>query len=263
LQEIDYIVPTWNSDKTLRITLQSIRKYGYPGRILIVDRGSTDNTLSIANDFGCIIISCDKPLGAARREGAKCATSQMIAFVDSDVEITAEWKDILTFVHEKCLEDIGIVGACYSGRMQKVKSWPIILEVGNGPFGCTVTRRDLVLECEEMDRYSSAEDGIFGRFLAAKKMKWCILPVPVIHHHELTDISEYSRWRWLGAGLRIKDGFKLSYIKSIMGGAIVGVRVKNLELDYFENFKVRWNYLMGYMSPKKYYEIDRNKQSKY
>jgi len=48
------IVPVWNEEKTLRGTLQSLLALNYPKdklEILVIDDGSTDNTLSIANEF--------------------------------------------------------------------------------------------------------------------------------------------------------------------------------------------------------------------
>lgn len=48
------IVPVWNEEKTLRATIESLLGLNYPKdklEILIVDDGSTDNTLSIAREF--------------------------------------------------------------------------------------------------------------------------------------------------------------------------------------------------------------------
>lgn len=48
------IVPVWNEEKTLRGTLESLLALNYPKdklEILVVDDGSTDNTLSIARSF--------------------------------------------------------------------------------------------------------------------------------------------------------------------------------------------------------------------
>lgn len=48
------IVPVWNEERTLRGTLQSLLSLNYPKdklEILVVDDGSTDNTLSIAKEF--------------------------------------------------------------------------------------------------------------------------------------------------------------------------------------------------------------------
>lgn len=48
------IVPVWNEEKTLRATIESLLALNYPKdklEILVVDDGSTDNTLSIAREF--------------------------------------------------------------------------------------------------------------------------------------------------------------------------------------------------------------------
>lgn len=48
------IVPVWNEEKTLRGTLESLLALDYPKEkleILVIDDGSTDSTLSIANEF--------------------------------------------------------------------------------------------------------------------------------------------------------------------------------------------------------------------
>lgn len=49
LPDVDVIMPTFNSSKTLEECLLSIRKQDYSGRIIItiIDGGSTDNTLDI------------------------------------------------------------------------------------------------------------------------------------------------------------------------------------------------------------------------
>ena len=81
--KIDYIVLTWNSEKTVAKTLKSIQKYGKPSEIIVVDRFSKDNTLKIARNFGCFIVQTNEPLGSARFIGAKKAETSLIAYVDS------------------------------------------------------------------------------------------------------------------------------------------------------------------------------------
>ncbi len=261
INKVDYIIPTWNSGATLSLTLESIRKHGNPNQIIIVDRGSTDGTLRIAEDFGCKVVEFNGHLGAGRRLGARSAVTELIAFVDSDVELNERWQEVLRCASDGDYEDAGIIGAYYAGSCRENSKWPLVFNGGNGPFGCTITRADWVEECEEMDKYSSAEDGAYARFLSSKGLKWYMLDVPLTHNHDLAGISVYKRWKWLGAGLRIRDGFRLVHIKSIMGGAIFGIKIKNLDMDYFENFKVRANYFIGYMMPKRYYEIDRSRKN--
>ena len=52
-RSVSIIVPTYNSAKTLRKCLESIKKQSHQDHeIIIVDNESTDNTLKIAEDFG-------------------------------------------------------------------------------------------------------------------------------------------------------------------------------------------------------------------
>lgn len=257
MDKLDYIIPTWNSAATLPITLKSIESYGSPNQIIIVDRDSEDETIAIAESFGCKIILSTEPLGAARRIGAKNAETELIAFIDSDVELTPEWKVILKCAINKEYKDAGVIGGYYKSNYLKNIDRLMVLSGGNGAFGCCITYKDLIIECEELEKYSSGEDGAYARFLAKKNLKWYIFPVQLLHHQDMTNIS---RWRWLGAGLRVRDGFNIWNIKKILGGAIIGIKIDNLNISYTENINLRCNYLLGYIFYKKYYEMDRNKR---
>jgi len=259
MQKIDYIIPTWNSEDTLRLTLESIEKYGSPNQKIIVDRYSEDGTLNIAKEFKCKILSTNVSLGAARRIGAKEAQTELIAFIDSDVEITEKWGEILECASEKNYSDAGVIGSYYKDYFSRTLDNSLELKGSNGAFGCCITYRDLILGCEDLDYYSSAEDKFYASFIYSKKsLKWYILPIPVIHHQNITKLPCYLRIRWLGAGLRKREGFKLLHIKQIMGGAIFGIK-NDRKLSYRENFIQRWEYFIGYVMDKRYYEIDRSK----
>jgi len=259
LKKIDYIIPTWNSGATLEATIASIKKYGNPKEIIIVDRNSKDETLKIAEIHNCKIINSNSGLGAARIAGANAAQTELIGFVDSDVELTERWQDLMVYAQENKHEDAGVYGAYYEGGLRGNRNWPLILDGGNGAFGCIITRRSDILECIEMERFSSAEDGAYSRFLSRKGRKWYVFPITVLHHQDLTNISYYSRLRWMGAGLRVREGFRLRYVKSILGGAVFGIKMYNSKISYIENWRVRLNYFIGYVRFNKYYEIDRSK----
>ena len=54
IPSISIVIPVFNSKATLRLCLESIRGQNYPRdkiEIIIVDAGSTDNTLDIARQF--------------------------------------------------------------------------------------------------------------------------------------------------------------------------------------------------------------------
>jgi glycosyltransferase involved in cell wall biosynthesis len=258
MQKLDYIIPTWNSDSTLELTLKSIDKHGCPNNKIIVDRYSEDNTTEIAKKYDCIILKANACLGAARRLGAKEAETELIAFIDSDVEITENWKNIIGCAFDKKYPDAGIIGSYY-GENRNQFDIPYKTNGAAEAFGCCITYRSLILECNELDSLSSAEDSFYATHLYKNKgLNWYVLPFPVLHHQNLTRIPYYLRYRWLGAGARLKYGFSISRIKSILGGAIFGIKC-GFKITYRENFVQRWNYFIGYIRYKRYYEINRSR----
>lgn len=58
--KVSIVIATFNSEKTLPLVLESIKKQTFPKKqteILIVDGGSTDRTLKIAKEFNCRVIN--------------------------------------------------------------------------------------------------------------------------------------------------------------------------------------------------------------
>src|ERR1035437_1341775 len=59
--------------------------------VIVADNGSTDTTSRIAADRGCLVVSVEKRvIGAARNGGARVARDEILAFVDADTQIHPE-----------------------------------------------------------------------------------------------------------------------------------------------------------------------------
>ena len=82
------VIPTFNRGRTLRRCLDSVySQTRRPDEVIIVDDGSTDNSVSeLENDYPGINIICQENLGvsSARNAGIRAAQSKWIAFLDSD-----------------------------------------------------------------------------------------------------------------------------------------------------------------------------------
>lgn len=89
---VSVVLPTYNSEKTISSTLQSIKNQSYSNfEIIVIDDASSDRTLEIVEElrsafYSLIIISKDTNKGVAdsRNVGIANSTGEYIAFIDSD-----------------------------------------------------------------------------------------------------------------------------------------------------------------------------------
>ena len=94
-RKVSFVIPTLNSARTVERCLVSIRAQDYPStEIVLVDAGSEDGTLELAEKYGVDQI-IDNPLRtgeSGKAVGANAARGEILAFVDSDnVLVGADW----------------------------------------------------------------------------------------------------------------------------------------------------------------------------
>ena len=99
---ISVIIPIYNSEKYLSKCISSVLEQTYKDlELILVDDGSTDNSLNICNDFAerdsRIVVVHQKNAGvsAARNNGLKNAKGDFITFVDSDDYVENDWLELL------------------------------------------------------------------------------------------------------------------------------------------------------------------------
>ena len=95
LPSVSFIIPTYNSHRTLAECLESIDLLDYPKErleVIIADGGSKDDTLEIATRFG-VSKMFHNPLRtgeAGKALGIEGSTKEILAFVDSDNVLTSK-----------------------------------------------------------------------------------------------------------------------------------------------------------------------------
>ena len=89
---ITIIMPTYNSERTIEQSLQSIRKQTIDQEqveILVLDGGSTDATKKIAEKYGATVVINEKRLPEfAKQKGLMLAIGKYGIFIDSDEAFT-------------------------------------------------------------------------------------------------------------------------------------------------------------------------------
>lgn len=90
---ISVVIPAYNEEKFLSLTLESLKKLDrQPDEVLVVDGGSTDKTDEVAGKYDAkVLIVKHRGIGYARQQGLKAASSEVIAFTDADTLVPKDW----------------------------------------------------------------------------------------------------------------------------------------------------------------------------
>ena len=95
---ISAVIPTWNRADLLRSVLSNLRaQTRRPDEVIVVDNGSTDNTSSVARQFGATLVSLDTNRGfaVAVNEGITRAAGNWLLILNNDVVLELQWLERL------------------------------------------------------------------------------------------------------------------------------------------------------------------------
>lgn len=113
---ISVIIVNWNAGQQLVTCIQSVLKSskGLIQKIVVVDNGSTDDSLEQLGDFDALeIIRAEENLGFGRASnlGASHCTSEYILFLNPDAEVYERtFDDLRSYLTSDKPQSVGIVG---------------------------------------------------------------------------------------------------------------------------------------------------------
>ena len=100
--KVSVIIPAYNTENQITKCLNSVLNQTLKEiEIIVIDDGSTDNTLELINNFKLtdsritVISQENKKQGAARNRGIEIAKGEYIGFVDSDDYIDRDYYEKL------------------------------------------------------------------------------------------------------------------------------------------------------------------------
>jgi GT2 family glycosyltransferase len=210
MQRVAVVIPNWNGSALLANLLGRLRQQTYPiDRILVVDNGSTDQSLSLSKTFGAETIELGKNTGFSHAVncGIRATVSNWIAVINNDVEPEPDWLaklvakaevDNAWFATGKLLDstrrdridgtfDAICRGACAwrcgHGRPDS-PLWNQPREIGFAPFTAALFRWELFQEVGLLDEdfESYLEDIDFGIRCATAGCQGVYVPEAVAYH---------------------------------------------------------------------------------
>jgi len=209
--KVSLYIPCYNVEKYIGRCLASILKQTYPiEEILIIDDGSTDNTIKIASKYPVRIVrhSENRGLAAARNTAIANAKNEFIASLDADCVASPTWLEKLmdNFVEENVAGVGGRLIEKYTSSLgDKWRSVHLRQDQGeirksvDALPGCNCVYRKSVLKKVGgyNERYkTNFEDIDLSYRVRAKNYKLIYTPDAIVFHMCRDSVSSAVRRAW-------------------------------------------------------------------
>ncbi len=204
---ISVVVCTYNGKRTIRDTLEGLKKVEYPNfEVIVVIDGSTDGTEEVVREYGFRMIKTEnRGLSSARNTGMRAAKGEIVAYIDDDARPDPHW---LTYLAATFLKSdfVGVGGP----NLAPPTDGPIADCVANapgGPIHVLLTDREAehIPGCNMSFRKWALEaiDGFDTRFRIAgddvdvcwrlQQQGWKLgfSPAAVVWHHRRNSVKAY------------------------------------------------------------------------
>jgi glycosyltransferase involved in cell wall biosynthesis len=200
---------TLNEESNIRECLETVLAND-PEEIVVIDGGSTDRTVEIAESLGARVLASGRlGLGPSRQLGWRSTTCRYTAFVDADDRLAGDW--LATMVRE--LEAGGYAALQSSLRAVETGSWwtsgwnQYFIESVKPTADTTMVGRPALfvtaeLQREDEDLISLDEDTHLSRRFELRGLRQGIGTALAYRHVEETWAENSRKWESYGRGYR-------------------------------------------------------------
>ena len=206
---VSVVIPVLNASRTLRFLFDALDRLApAPNEVVLIDNGSTDESLSLLRSFARtraggvrVLEEPRKGAAAARNTGIRAAAGEVVAFTDSDCSPDAAWLSHLTSAYRDpsvgavagrvmgaTAEDaLQIFSALYTLRLPETSSrhreWTP--RGGGFPTANFSVRRAIAIELGGFDESAvvSGEDYDFCARLYRRGVTIAYVPEALVAHH--------------------------------------------------------------------------------
>ena len=213
--KISLIIPSYNEQEHIEKCLKSARNQNLPlnrYEIIVVDNGSIDNSFRIASEYADKVLSApEEKVGAVRNLGVNAAKGDIIAFIDADCTIDANWlKRAIQFGENSTISVHGGGVLLPEEATWVEKHWLIEGRHGNALptdlIGCSIViKKEHFQTSKGFDsKMESGEDSEFSKRLEAYGFIINITrDLNVTHHGNAKTIANFlKRQAWHGQSYR-------------------------------------------------------------
>lgn len=243
--EVDVIVRTYNSGKTIDACMKSIFSNIKSAKIIVVDHFSTDSTLEIVDHYPVTLIKENESLGLSTMLGINAAKSEYVLFVDSDVEIRRN--DFL----EKAL--LGLSDPSTGAIVGAGIGHPFLYGL---PLGLTLFRREDLKKIDIPKWVQGSETYFIRKQLRENQLKVRYVSNAMVHRSTFRSVRTWPEWQ--GAQVRRASGLDLrELLYSVLVIFLMLTNSKSLRnFSYYPLFVAK--FMRGYFHSEKWHSMDRS-----
>jgi len=210
--KISVVVCSYNGARTLRQCLDALVSLDYPNyEVILVNDGSTDDTLAIAQDYPIRLINQpNMGLSAARNVGLAASNGSIVAYLDDDAFPHRYWLRYLAAAFDRSTHvgiggpnlppvGDGLIAECVAAAPGN--PLPVLLsdEIAEHIPGCNMAyRREALLAIDGFDtRFRTAGDDV-DLCWRLQDRGWTIgfCPAAVVWHHRRNSIRAYWKQQY-------------------------------------------------------------------